>query len=341
MRHVALFIAALLVTLSSFAERRPGTISGQVLYDDSPLPGTTVRLLEGGSSLEETTTDVNGRYRFDVVPGGYYDLEVSLDGLVPAKREVYVNGGLASVEPVSLELEAFETITVSCGSPCDGEGEPTCEEYEINRGLEDSAARDSRVIAQLRERYRLTSSREERARIGGFLVGVLDHDDEEYLAPLATATETLLSLAERSGEELDTGTPEYVAWCESTGRDVGDELWMLEREAFALFGSADSRVVDFAHRALRANEPALLYAAIAYTSLTCDASLLAAFDDDFSALEETLGASGFADLMPCGDPVLNERIVALDPKEVETLLPHVVEARDKELGRLGKATVRE
>jgi hypothetical protein len=339
MRRAAIIVATLLLALAATAQEKPATISGVVLHENSPLPGTTVRVLEAGREIATATTDTNGRYSLSGVPRGYYDLVTSMEGMQSVFHEIYVGEGeLLVAEPVSLELMILEDpIMTSCGSPCDGEGEPTCEDYERNRELEDSAARDSGAIDQLRERYRRTDSREERARIAGFLVSILDNDDE-YFAPLAASTEMLLSFAERSGEHLNIETPEYAAWCDSTGRDRKEELWALEAEAFALFGSPDPRVVWFAHRALRVDEPAIIYGAIAYTGLTCDESLLAAIDEDFEALAEDMGVHSLVELVPCGDTLLNERILALDEEEAALMLPSVIEVRNAELARLGKSS---
>ncbi|MBI2215243.1 MAG: carboxypeptidase regulatory-like domain-containing protein [Acidobacteria bacterium] len=305
-----------------------------VLHENAPLPGTTVRLLERGEVRVQAFTDIDGRFLFDSVPGGYYELEVSLEGMIPVTSDVYVNGGESAVEPVSLEIEALaETITMGCHSPCGGDGEPTCEEYTTNRDLEAVAARDSHVLEQLRERYRHTSSRAERARIGSFLIGVLDEDDY-YFRPLAESTETLLAFAERSDAPLNEQHPDYTAWCHLTGRDRMDELWMLYEDAAALIGSTDLKAVPFAHRALASREWGLRSLALEFAGLTCEPSLLKTITDNFESLAESGGAYSIAQVVPCGDRVLNAKLIDLDREYVERVLPDIIERRDSELARL-------
>lgn len=336
MRYAAFALAIVLSCSSLAAGSSPVTLRGQILHEDQPLPGVTVRLLELDRVVAEVVSDVDGRYAIVDPPRGYYDLTASLDGMHDVTQEIYVgNDGDTLAEPMSLQIAETGGITFSCGSPCDGEGQPTCEAYERNRELESVAARDERALDELRSRYGATTSRDERARIGAFLVSVLD-DDGEYFTPLAASANTLLSLAERAPDGIVMTSPEFIAWCEATGRDREQERWDLNYETGLFLSSTDSRVAHFAHRALRVDDSAMVYMGVAHAGLTCDPALLSAIDGQFDRIEEHVGVSSLAELIPCGDPALNERIFALDDGSAREILPQIIDWRNSELARLGR-----
>ncbi|MES3631144.1 MAG: TonB-dependent receptor [Longimonas sp.] len=85
-----------------------GTVTGQVVdrTDGSPLPGATVRLLPTDRGQ---ATDAEGRFTFEEVPAGTYEIDVSFVGYASKTTEVELDAGATvSVEvdlrPASLGL---------------------------------------------------------------------------------------------------------------------------------------------------------------------------------------------------------------------------------------------
>ena len=80
-----------------FCEHLPSSVSGHVYHDannngvrengETPIPGTTVILLDaGGTQIATTTTDSNGFYKFANLPAGTYSIhEVQPDGWIDGK----------------------------------------------------------------------------------------------------------------------------------------------------------------------------------------------------------------------------------------------------------------
>jgi hypothetical protein len=247
---------------------------------------------------------------------------------------VVIDGNSVPAEPMTLELRVFEEpIVLSCGSPCDGEGLPTCDEYDENRDLESKALLDRSALERLEERYRRTPSREERARIAGFLIGILDEDDE-FAEPLLSSAETLISFGEHAEGSLSEDQPDYLAWCNANERDPAHELWLLYSETSALLGSIDSRAIAYAHRALRTHDWGLKGYAFRLAGLTCEPSLLKAVGEELDGGVEECDLYAFFLVIPCGDPSLNERITAIDPDFVNREMAGIIEARTAELSRL-------
>ncbi|MDX1429849.1 MAG: carboxypeptidase-like regulatory domain-containing protein, partial [Rhodothermales bacterium] len=94
-----LVVSALLVVsaMDSRAQNR-GTIQGTVTDAGTgeALPGANVGIV---GSLVGTTTDLDGRYSFEVVPSGTYTVRVSFVGYTTTSREVTVStGGTATAD---------------------------------------------------------------------------------------------------------------------------------------------------------------------------------------------------------------------------------------------------
>src|SRR3954447_13562403 len=84
-----------------------------------PLPGVAVTLRSNGGGTPLTaTTDSGGRYEFDDVPQGRYDLDATLDGFEGGSRRNLDVGG----DPVDVDLklslaELHQDITVVAQAP--------------------------------------------------------------------------------------------------------------------------------------------------------------------------------------------------------------------------------
>lgn len=82
-----LLVAASLGTLA----QTPARISGVVRSSGLPIPGASVTAVGDGRKLV-TTTDEAGRYEFDKVPSGTWQVTIDMLGFVPAERDVTVGG---------------------------------------------------------------------------------------------------------------------------------------------------------------------------------------------------------------------------------------------------------
>jgi len=337
MRRAAFIIGMVLLSLASSAEELKWTVSGVVYHENTPLPGVTVSVHTADRVVAIGVTDARGLFTLKGAAADYYQLTAEMEGMDSTSQELYV-GRAAEVlaAPMSLELKIIDDpITIACGPPCDGEGLPTCEEYEKNRELESKAASDARALAELRDQYGRATTREERARIGGILVALVD-DDAEYFTPLAESADLLLSFAEQANGKTIDELPQYRTWCESVGRDPETEQWLLESETGALLGSADPLLVPLAHRALLLRDYSLQFDAMNYTSLTCDPSLLRSVDENLDTISMTTSLGDLAMLVPCADPVLNEKIFLLEDGAARDLLPDAIVLRNDTLKRLGR-----
>ncbi|MEM6285650.1 MAG: TonB-dependent receptor [Bacteroidota bacterium] len=104
-------LSALLVLLAPLAAAQTGGVAGRVTdaATGSPLPGATVRLLDGQGALARgAATDVDGAYRLGGVPAGTYTLAVSYLGYAEARQPVTVASGATVRADASLAPEATE-----------------------------------------------------------------------------------------------------------------------------------------------------------------------------------------------------------------------------------------
>jgi outer membrane receptor protein involved in Fe transport len=113
-------LAVLLVcTLATLAQSPTGSIQG-VVRDPAGAPATadvTALLVETGRSFE-TTTDVEGLYRFPALPVGEYELKASARNLTGAPRRVRMELGRRLGVDLELTLEAIlETVEVEDSTP--------------------------------------------------------------------------------------------------------------------------------------------------------------------------------------------------------------------------------
>ena len=99
----SLLVAALVVG----ASQQSSSISGVIVETAGfPIPGATLVTTADDGGVRRTTTDMNGRYRFDGLPAGRCRIEVSMAGfqaktgeltMVPAREEIW--GGALLVGP--------------------------------------------------------------------------------------------------------------------------------------------------------------------------------------------------------------------------------------------------
>jgi hypothetical protein len=122
--RIALALAALSVgiTFEAGAQIATGAITGAVIDNSGAmLPGVTVTLsgdrLIGGAQSQ--VTDSGGRYRFDRLPPGPYNVRFELAGFRPVQRQdIVVNATFTATVNEKLEVgQLQETITVVGESP--------------------------------------------------------------------------------------------------------------------------------------------------------------------------------------------------------------------------------
>lgn len=142
-----------------------GNLNGIVEdQQDGVVPGANVSVTQGGTIVRTLHTDARGRFAVTDLPGGAYELTVSLPGFRNARYTVQVPSGQTLTIRVSLVLGSLaETVTVGAGY---GAGRPprqvpanpqTADDYfAAARALyeqslyEQASAMTSRALALLR-----------------------------------------------------------------------------------------------------------------------------------------------------------------------------------------------
>jgi hypothetical protein len=78
MKNLKHNLAAILIGISSFsalAQGSTGALKGQILNTDhEPVFGATIKILQGGSLIGGTSTDVDGMYTYKPLNAGSYDV---------------------------------------------------------------------------------------------------------------------------------------------------------------------------------------------------------------------------------------------------------------------------
>lgn len=124
MRRALLFLVTLIslpLTAAPLAR-----VAGQVTLEGDVLPGCVVQL-KSATMIRTAVTDSEGRYAFQGVPEGTYELRFEFAGAEPAQRWMPVYGESIDVPVQDLEpVPVVEVITVvTCGAdrPADTFGE--------------------------------------------------------------------------------------------------------------------------------------------------------------------------------------------------------------------------
>ncbi len=112
------FSACLLLPAVALAQQT-GSVSGVILdQTGSVIPGATVRIsgdqLPAGRTVQ---TDVNGIYRFPLLPPGQYTVVVEHTGFGKATRPIVVDIGFDTQADVTIGVRTTETLTVTAATP--------------------------------------------------------------------------------------------------------------------------------------------------------------------------------------------------------------------------------
>ena len=138
----SLMVAALVVG----ASQQSGSISGVIVDTVSfPIPGATLVVTADDGGVRRTTTDTNGRYRFDGLPPGRYRIEVSMGGFeartgeltVVRAREAIWSGALLVGTPIGAGSIERRLRNMTGGSARDcGRRDDTASESALLRSLQ-------------------------------------------------------------------------------------------------------------------------------------------------------------------------------------------------------------
>lgn len=99
MNLTALAAISLIFPLSVFAQ--PVSIAGTVTDTQAVLPGVAVTLLSGATAMRSTVTDDAGKFQFEGLTAGSYDLSFSRQGFAAVTRTVSLAGSSATVDVAS------------------------------------------------------------------------------------------------------------------------------------------------------------------------------------------------------------------------------------------------
>ncbi len=300
----ATLVFALLAAQTLIAEE-PSRIEGTVTIDGAVLPGTIVQITS--HALKRTTiSDAMGRYAFDALPPGTYDLTFEMLGLQSDDKRVTVDGGTTQV-PAQLTMGPVETITFGCTlSPCDdGQPEsewdsPSCADYELDTLLIDALDRnDPSARDLLRQRFETTFTYFERHRIAAALLNRVD-DDSRYWRELERHAAIVVRFPEVEGP-VDW-TPAFVAWCAERILDPED-YWYMAFGAFSV-ASDDPRSRPLLLRALETDNVGLVMTSICGFARQRDTSALPAIEAVLKRKDvEELVLSLSAFLHPAADEI--------------------------------------
>ena len=101
LKKLAVLVSVLFTVSFAFAQSG-GTIKGKMLDKDNgePLPFANVVLMKGGSQIAGTMTDFDGKFTFNALTPGKYNVEATYVGYQPIKvADVVVNGGKITFVP--------------------------------------------------------------------------------------------------------------------------------------------------------------------------------------------------------------------------------------------------
>ena len=110
MKSVGIALTALIALVGAASAQNPtGTLSGNVLSADAPLPAVLASVTSAALQGTRTAmTTANGAYILPFLPPGDYQIKFELDGFLPLERAVKVPAGQA----VQLDAE-MSSATVS------------------------------------------------------------------------------------------------------------------------------------------------------------------------------------------------------------------------------------
>ncbi|MBL4594462.1 MAG: carboxypeptidase regulatory-like domain-containing protein, partial [Flavobacteriales bacterium] len=139
LKKLAVLVSVLFTVSIAFAQSG-GTIQGKILDKDSgePLPFASVVLMKGGSQVTGTTTDFDGKFTFNALTPGKYDIQATYVGYQPIK--------VAGVVVMSGKITRVPAIRASSGA--ENLDESVVIEYEIPLISADQTSSGGTVTAE-------------------------------------------------------------------------------------------------------------------------------------------------------------------------------------------------
>ena len=121
MKNLKENLAAILIgisSLSALAQGSTGALKGQILNDEhEPVIGAIIKIIQGGSLVGGTNTDVDGMYTYKPLNAGSYDILVSssetqskkvTDVRVSAERTTYLDVAVSTNTLIEVEVVAYK-----------------------------------------------------------------------------------------------------------------------------------------------------------------------------------------------------------------------------------------
>ena len=95
MKKTLLFIAALLLSVTAFAQLPTGGVKGCVVdrQGRTPISAAHIVLSQKGATVAECSSDANGNFQIDALANGMYDMHVTAEDFSPIVVNVTVDGG--------------------------------------------------------------------------------------------------------------------------------------------------------------------------------------------------------------------------------------------------------
>ena len=105
---------SLLASLTTFAQGGSGTLKGQILNDNNlPVIGATIKILQGGSLIGGSDTDIEGKYTYKPLNTGSYDIIISSAETQTKKiTQVRVSGDKTTYLDVAVNTNTLPGVEV-------------------------------------------------------------------------------------------------------------------------------------------------------------------------------------------------------------------------------------
>jgi len=262
-------------------------VTGMITVEDAPLPGCTVRLTSAGYSAA-SLSDVAGKYRFEAVPPGDYEIEFELSGLQHERRSVTVTEETPAIVTVNLQPAATNcSMTVEACTeekPKDRWALPACADYQLDLALIDAMKSGDRSARDLLlRRYQNAETWHEQHWLGGELLRRVSNDGAIWNDLFEHAANAV-----RFPMGGDDPSPEFEPWCAERELDPV-VYWNMAYDAlFAV--SEDPRSRDLLVQALRTDDRSLLDAAIIGLASQHDESSLIFIEEALKRNPEDAGS---------------------------------------------------
>ena len=104
MKKIILAFATLLMTIPVLAQNDWGGVKGTVVnrIGRVPVAGAEIQISQNGTSVARGTSGEDGKFIFDDIPNGMYDMKVTAEGFVPSNVNITVEGYVKDMMFVSM-----------------------------------------------------------------------------------------------------------------------------------------------------------------------------------------------------------------------------------------------